>query len=97
MQEQALKHATRLESSDREDLETNLRKVNYSIVSIILIDFLQNYETLVRNLYAFGPLLIKYVDIHRSYWLKHSDVSAEELYNNMGEVFSIWCISKVNH
>lgn len=47
-------------------------------------------------MYAFGPLLIKYVDIHRSYWLKNGDQHAEELYYNIAEVFSIWCKSKVN-
>ncbi|UJR09568.1 hypothetical protein I4U23_013803 [Adineta vaga] len=79
IQEQALKHATRIESIEREDLESNLMK---------------NYEILVRDVYAFGPLLIKYVDIHRSYWLKHGDIHADELYNNMAEVFSVWCKSK---
>ncbi|CAF4580746.1 unnamed protein product, partial [Rotaria sp. Silwood2] len=78
-QEQSLKNATRLESSEREDLE---------------LDLMKDYEILVRDIYAFGPLLIKYVDIHRSYWLKNSDIHAEELYNNMAEVFSIWCKSK---
>ncbi|CAF3538671.1 unnamed protein product [Rotaria sordida] len=78
-QEQSLKHATRLESSEREDLESNLMK---------------NYEILVRDVYAFGPLLIKYVDIHRSYWLKNGDIHADQLYSNMAEVFSTWCKSK---
>ncbi|CAF1381800.1 unnamed protein product, partial [Adineta ricciae] len=78
-QEQYLKHATRIESIEREDLEANLIK---------------DYEILVRDVYAFGPLLIKYVDIHRSYWLKHGDVHADQLYNNMAEVFSTWCKSK---
>ncbi|CAF0782285.1 unnamed protein product, partial [Didymodactylos carnosus] len=78
-QEENLKHATRLESSDREDLETSLMK---------------NYEILVRDVYAFGPLLVKYVDLHRSYWLKTGDPYASELYNNMAEVFSTWCRSK---
>ncbi|CAF1123978.1 unnamed protein product [Adineta steineri] len=78
-QEQSLKHANRLESCDREDLESNLAK---------------NYEILVRDVYAFVPLLIKYVDIHRSYWLKNSDIHAEQLFNNMAEIFSIWCKSK---
>ncbi|CAF4981495.1 unnamed protein product [Rotaria sp. Silwood1] len=80
-QEQSLKTATRLESSEREDLE---------------LDLMKDYEILVRDIYAFGPLLIKYVDIHRSYWLKNGDKYAEELYNNMAEVFSVWCKSKVN-
>ncbi|CAF0745111.1 unnamed protein product, partial [Didymodactylos carnosus] len=78
-QEENLKHATRLESSDREDLETSLMK---------------NYEILVRDVYAFGPLLVKYVDLHRSSWLKNADTYANELYNNMAEIFSTWCKSK---
>jgi len=40
-------------------------------------------------------LLIKYVDIHRSYWLKTGDHYAEQLYNDMAEVFSTWYKSKV--
>ncbi len=47
-------------------------------------------------MYAFGPLLIKYVDIHRSSWLKNGDLQADQLFNNMAEVFSTWCRSKVN-
>ncbi|CAF5042296.1 unnamed protein product, partial [Rotaria magnacalcarata] len=78
-QEQSLKNATRLESSEREDIESNLMK---------------GYEILVRDIYAFEPLLIKYVDIHRSHWLKHSDIYAANLYNNIAEVFSVWCRSK---
>jgi len=96
-QEQSLKHATRLESSEREDLESNLMKVIHTNLfsSKSWNSISKNYEILVRDLYAFGPLLIKYVDIHRSTWLKHGDIYAEELFNNMAEVFSTWCKSKV--
>jgi hypothetical protein len=41
-------------------------------------------------------LLIKYVDIHRSSWLKTGDLHADQLFNNMAEVFSTWCKSKVS-
>lgn len=34
-------------------------------------DVQQAYGILVRDTYAFFPLLIKYVDLHRSNWLKH--------------------------
>ena len=33
--------------------------------------------------------------MHRSYWLKNGDLCADQLYNNMAEVFSTWCKSKV--
>lgn len=100
-QEQSLKHATRLESSEREDLESTLMKVkkknhssNFAFHRTFSSTF-ENYEILVRDLYAFGPLLIKYVDIQRSNWLKNGDLCADHLYNNMAEVFSTWCKSKV--
>lgn len=50
---------------------------------------------LIRNIYAFYPLLIKYVDLHRAYWLKNPDVHSERLYYNIAEVFSLWLLSKM--
>lgn len=50
---------------------------------------------LIRNIYAFYPLLIKYVDLHRNYWLKNPDVHSEQLYYNIAEVFTLWLSSKM--
>lgn len=50
---------------------------------------------MIRNIYAFYPLLIKYVDLHRAYWLKNPDVHSEQLYYNIAEVFTLWLSSKM--
>ncbi|XP_052827801.1 ryanodine receptor isoform X7 [Octopus bimaculoides] len=62
-------------SSDNSDLEGELQ---------------QYYGVLVRDLYAFYPLLIKYVDLHRSSWLKNPIVAAEELFNCVAYIFTLW-------
>jgi ryanodine receptor 2 len=54
-----------------------------------------DYEVLVRNIYAFYPLLIKYVDLHRAAWLKNPDENSEKLYFHIAEVFNIWLKSKM--
>ena len=48
-------------------------------------------------MYAFYPLLIKYVDIHRSHWLKNPSFDAEELYLCVAELFNLWSKSHVRH
>jgi len=46
-------------------------------------------------MYAFYPLLIKYVDLHRSNWLKNVSPDAEELYLCVADVFNLGSISHV--
>ncbi|KAL4238125.1 Ryanodine receptor 2 [Mactra antiquata] len=48
------------------------------------------YGILVRDIYAFYPLLIKYVDLHRSTWLKSPTNSAEELFALIADIFLLW-------
>ena len=50
---------------------------------------------LVRDIYAFYPLLIKYVDLQRSHWLKDCVPEAEDLYNHVAVIFEIWSKSQV--
>jgi ryanodine receptor 2 len=69
-----------LDSTEREKIENELQK---------------DFETLIRNIYAFYPLLIKYVDLHRAFWLKKPDSDSEQLYKSVAEVFSIWIKSKM--
>ena len=60
-------------------------------------DLLQHYQNLVRDMYAFYPLLIKYVDLHRSNWLKNSMIETEMLYLCVAEVFNLWVKSHVSN
>ena len=55
------------------------------------------FQTLVRDMYAFYPLLIKFVDLHRSAWLKEPSSDAEMLYVCVAEVFNLWSKSHVSH
>jgi hypothetical protein len=52
-------------------------------------DVQEHFQILVRDMYAFYPLLIKYVDLHRSTWLKNPSPDAEHLYLCVAEVFNL--------
>jgi ryanodine receptor 2 len=60
-----------------------------------LFFLIKDFEVFIRNIYAFYPLLIKYVDLQRAHWLKNPDVYSEQLYYNIAEVFSLWLSSKM--
>ncbi len=74
--ELSIRVATRnADATERESAEGELQK---------------DYEVLIRDIYAFYPLLIKYVDLHKSFWIKNPDEHSEKLYNNVAEVFNLW-------
>ena len=54
----------------------------------------EEFAILVRDLYAFYPLLIKYVDIQRQHWLKQNNRNAERLFYCGSTVFNIWLKSQ---
>uniref|UniRef100_A0ACB8G4V5 Ryanodine receptor 3 n=1 Tax=Sphaerodactylus townsendi TaxID=933632 RepID=A0ACB8G4V5_9SAUR len=54
---------------------------------------LDEFAVLCRDLYAFYPMLIRYVDNNRSNWLKKPDVDSDELFRMVAEVFILWCKS----
>ena len=49
----------------------------------------EEWNLIVRDIYAMYPLLIKYVDLHKNEWIKQNNADAEELYNHVGEVFNV--------
>lgn len=49
---------------------------------------------LVRDIYSFYPLLIKYVDLQRNHWLRHNIAEAEDIYNHVADIFNIWSNSQ---
>ncbi|CAJ1067174.1 ryanodine receptor 2 [Xyrichtys novacula] len=53
----------------------------------------EKFTALVRDLYAFYPLLIPFVDSHRASWLKDSNPDAEQLFSMVAEVFIFWAKS----
>ncbi|CAG7825426.1 unnamed protein product, partial [Allacma fusca] len=54
----------------------------------------EEWQLLVRDIYAFYPLLIKYVDLQRNLWLKNNTIEAEYLYNHVAEIFNLWSKSQ---
>uniref|UniRef100_A0A182TIU4 Ryanodine receptor 3, brain n=1 Tax=Anopheles melas TaxID=34690 RepID=A0A182TIU4_9DIPT len=54
----------------------------------------EDWQLLVRDIYSFYPLLIKYVDLQRNHWLKDNVAEAEELYNYVAEIFNVWSKSQ---
>nr|XP_019953023.1 PREDICTED: ryanodine receptor 3 [Paralichthys olivaceus] len=54
---------------------------------------LDEFAVLCRDLYAFYPMLIRYVDINRCRWLKEPDAYSTELFRMVAEIFILWCKS----
>ncbi|ETE72239.1 Ryanodine receptor 3, partial [Ophiophagus hannah] len=54
---------------------------------------LDEFAVLCRDLYAFYPMLIRYVDNNRSNWLKKPEADSDELFRMVAEVFILWCKS----
>ncbi|XP_069065087.1 ryanodine receptor 3 isoform X1 [Pleurodeles waltl] len=54
---------------------------------------LDEFAVLCRDLYAFYPMLIRYVDNNRASWLKKPDGESDELFRMVAEVFILWCKS----
>ncbi|KAL3202677.1 hypothetical protein MRX96_012072 [Rhipicephalus microplus] len=50
----------------------------------------EEFSLLVRDIYAFFPLLIKYVDLQRNHWLKNNVKEAEQVYTCVAHVFNTW-------
>lgn len=49
---------------------------------------------LVRDTYAFFPLLMKYTDLHRAQWLKQPSWETDGVYENVAVIFRIWSQSQ---
>ncbi|XP_040054763.2 ryanodine receptor 3 isoform X15 [Gasterosteus aculeatus] len=54
---------------------------------------LDEFAVLCRDLYAFYPMLIRYVDNNRARWLKEPDADSNELFRMVAEIFILWCKS----
>lgn len=50
---------------------------------------------LVRDVYAFFPLAIRYTDLHRAHWLKYPTTESDALYEDVSVVFKLWSQSQV--
>ncbi|CAG9530378.1 unnamed protein product [Cercopithifilaria johnstoni] len=49
---------------------------------------------LVRDVYAYFPILMKYTDLHRAQWLKSPSWETDGVYENVAIIFKIWSLSQ---
>ncbi|NWY06141.1 RYR2 protein, partial [Nothoprocta ornata] len=70
--------------------EEHLRAEGRGDMSESELLILDEFTTLARDLYAFYPLLIRFVDYNRAKWLKEPNPEAEELFRMVAEVFIYW-------
>ncbi|CAG9853862.1 unnamed protein product [Phyllotreta striolata] len=77
--EESLRGFIKSSSDDTSQIETQIQ---------------EDWHLLVRDIYSFYPLLIKYVDLQRNHWLRHNISEAEDLYNHVAEIFNIWSKSQ---
>ncbi|XP_078504129.1 ryanodine receptor 2 [Lissotriton helveticus] len=73
--------------------EEHLRAEGRGDMSEAELLILDELTTLARDLYAFYPLLIRFVDYNRARWLKEPNPEAEELFRMVAEVFVYWAKS----
>ncbi|XP_044070697.1 ryanodine receptor 2 isoform X3 [Siniperca chuatsi] len=74
-------------------LEEELMKAEGCDTSEAELQIQEKFTVLVRDLYAFYPLLIPFVDSNRASWLKKSNADAEQLFSMVAEVFIFWAKS----
>ncbi|XP_072768842.1 ryanodine receptor 2, partial [Nerophis lumbriciformis] len=53
----------------------------------------EKFTVLVRDLYAFYPLLIPFVDFHGSSWQQERSPDAEQMFSMVAQVFTFWAKS----
>ncbi|XP_038144308.1 ryanodine receptor 3 isoform X1 [Cyprinodon tularosa] len=75
--------------SEEELLKADSKGDNQEAELLILDEF----GVLCRDLYAFYPMLIRYVDNNRSRWLKEPVADSTELFRMVAEIFILWCKS----
>jgi hypothetical protein len=56
--------------------------------------YYQDNTRLVRDVYAFFPILMKYTDLHRAKWLKSPSWESDGIYENVAVIFRIWSLSQ---
>ncbi|XP_077095388.1 ryanodine receptor 2 isoform X2 [Siphateles boraxobius] len=73
--------------------EEHLKTEGRGDVSEQELDIQERFTVLVQDIYAFYPLLIPFIDLHRMSWLREVDADAEKLFSLVAEVFIFWAKS----
>ncbi|CAB0015938.1 unnamed protein product [Nesidiocoris tenuis] len=75
-------------------IKNNIGNDNAPWMTRIAGEIQEEWNLIVRDIYSFYPLLIKYVDLQRNHWLKNNIPEADELYNLVADIFNIWSKSQ---
>nr|XP_031316660.1 ryanodine receptor 2 isoform X3 [Camelus dromedarius] len=81
-----LKKKAAMVVSEEDHLKSEARG-DMSEAELLILD---EFTTLARDLYAFYPLLIRFVDYNRAKWLQEPNAEAEDLFRMVAEVFIYW-------
>ncbi|XP_050989248.1 ryanodine receptor 2 [Labeo rohita] len=73
--------------------EEHLKTGGRGDVSEQELDIQERFTVLVQDIYAFYPLLIPFIDLHRVSWLREVDADAEKLFSLVSKVFIFWAKS----
>lgn len=57
--------------------------------SLITLSKFQDNAHLVRDVYAYFPILMKYTDLHRAQWLKSPSWETDGIYENVAIIFKV--------
>ena len=57
---------------------------------------LEDFGFISRDIYAFYPLLIRFIDRNKTQWITNRDPSAEELFWKCADIFLHWAQSIVS-
>ncbi|XP_051937189.1 ryanodine receptor 2 [Hippocampus zosterae] len=74
-------------------LEEERMKIGGCATSEAELQMQEKFSVLVRDLYAFYPLLIPFVDSNRARWQQEPNPDAEQLFSMVAEVFIFWAKS----
>nr|XP_018669433.1 ryanodine receptor 3 [Ciona intestinalis] len=62
-------------------------------VSDLELLMLEDYGIIARDLYAFYPLLVRYIDLSKSLWIREKNQNAIALFKLLSEILVIWAKS----
>ncbi|XP_077975839.1 ryanodine receptor 2-like isoform X3 [Styela clava] len=62
-------------------------------VSDLELMMLEDYGIISRDIYAFYPLLIRYIDLSKSTWVRDKLPEAEKLFHRVAKIFISWAKS----
>lgn len=59
------------------------------------LEMLQDNARLVRDVYAYFPILMKYTDLHRAQWLKTPSWETDGVYENVAVIFKVIFLAEI--